>query len=66
VVDEIMLAPLHAYVEVLPPGFADNNTVPPIHIHPLLLGAAVGVGLTVTVVVPVTEQPGAGAVTVKV
>jgi hypothetical protein len=38
-------------VVVLPPGFAVSVTVPPLHIGLLFVGAAVGVELTVTLVV---------------
>jgi hypothetical protein len=52
--------PLHEYVDVLPPGLAVNVTVPPLHIGPLFVGAAVGVAFTVTEVVYTVagEQPG--------
>jgi hypothetical protein len=52
--------PLHEYVDVLPPGLAVSVTVPPTHIGPLFVGAAVGVLLTVTDVVYTVagEQPG--------
>ena len=52
---------------VVPPeGLAVSVTVPPIHIGPLFVGAAVGVGLTVTVVIPVAVQPDPGVLTVIV
>ena len=48
---ELRLLPLHTN-EVAPPAeFAVKLTVPPLQIGPSLDGAAVGVGLTVTVVV---------------
>jgi hypothetical protein len=58
---EDRLGPLHEYVFALPPGFAVSATVPPLHIGLLLAGAAVGVGLTVTVVVYMVDgaQPDA-------
>lgn len=45
--------PLHAYtvVPVPPVAFAVSVTAPPLHIGPLLVGAAVGAASTVTVVV---------------
>jgi hypothetical protein len=67
-VDEDRLGPLHAYVFALPPGLAVSTTVPPLHIGPLCVGAAVGVGLTVTVVVYMVEgtQPDAAVPLVTV
>ena len=50
--------PLQLNDVVLTPGFADKFTVPPLHIGPLLLGAADGTGLIVTDVLPsVPQQP---------
>jgi hypothetical protein len=43
--------PLHVYLVVLPPGFAVSVTVPLLQIGPLLVGPAVGVAFTETVVV---------------
>jgi hypothetical protein len=59
-VEEERFGPLHEYTVVLPPGFAVSVTVPPSHIGPLFVGAAVGVALTVTVVVYIVvgAQPG--------
>jgi hypothetical protein len=51
VVEDDRFGPLHEYVLVLPPGFAVRFTVPPLHTGLLLVGAAVGVELTVTLVV---------------
>ena len=44
-------SPLHAYVVTVPEGLAVKFTVPPTQIGPLLEGAAVGVGFTLTPVV---------------
>ncbi len=41
VVDD-RLGPLHVKPVVLPPGFANNVAVPPLHIGPLFVGAATG------------------------
>lgn len=43
--------PLHEYVLAPPDGLAVSVTVPPLHIGPSLVGAAVGIALTVTEVV---------------
>jgi hypothetical protein len=43
--------PLHEYVAAPPDPLAVRVTVPPLHIGPLFVGAAVGVGFTVTDVV---------------
>ena len=48
---EDRLDPLHEYAVAPFAGFAFSVTVPPLHIDPLLLGAAVGALFTVTVVV---------------
>ena len=45
--------PLHIYTLVPPPPCADRFTVPPAQIGPSLAGAAVGAGVTVTVVVAI-------------
>jgi hypothetical protein len=52
--------PLHEYVFAPPDGLALKATVPPIQIYPLLDGAAIGVDLTVTLVVYMVAgaQPG--------
>jgi hypothetical protein len=47
-------------VFALPPGFAVSATVPPLHIGLLFAGAAVGVLLTVTVVVYIVDGPQPG------
>jgi len=65
VVDD-RFAPLQLYIVVPPDGTAVRFTVPPIHIGPLLLTAAVGIGLTVTVVVPLAVQPDPAVLTVTV
>ena len=41
-------APLHVKLVAPPPGLAVSVIVPPAHIGPLFVGAAVGVGFTVT------------------
>ena len=43
--------PLHEYILAPPDGLAVRVTVPPTQIGPLLVGAAAGDGLTVTLVV---------------
>ena len=43
--------PLHAYTVAVADGLVVRVTVPPTHIGPLFVGAAVGVGLTLTSVV---------------
>jgi hypothetical protein len=52
--------PLQLYVVAPPAGFAVSVAVPPLHIGPLFVGAAVGVVLTVTDVVYTVDglQPG--------
>ena len=47
---------------MLPPGLAVSVALPPIHIGLLLVGAATGVGLTLTVVTYTVDglQPDAG------
>ena len=50
-VDEDKFEPLHKYAVVLPPGLAVKETVPPLHIGLVLVGAAVGIGLTTIVVI---------------
>lgn len=51
IVVEDKLAPLHEYAVTPPDGFAVSDTVEPLQMVPLLVGAAVGVGFTLTVVV---------------
>lgn len=50
---DVKLGPLHAYtsVPVPPVALAVSVTVPPLHIGPLLVGAAVGTAFTVAIVV---------------
>jgi len=62
-------APLHVNTLAAFAGFAVSVTVPPLQMYPLLVGAADGVGLTVTCVVYTVEglhpDPAVPLVTVK-
>ena len=59
-VAEDRLGPLHEYMVAPPAGVAVSVTVPPLQMGPLLVGAAVGVAFTVTLVVYTVAgaQPG--------
>jgi hypothetical protein len=50
-VDENAPAPLQLYLVAPPEGFEVSVTAPPLHMGPLLAGAAVGAVVTVAVVV---------------